>query len=404
MSGATMQELHLASSLPWEALHKAQTLLPVLNRWYMFPRLSQQGAGLGLPCGLSLASRQRESRGMSVFNLNAADFFITSNWGSPTDNRIFVNKHTGDRWEPGNLVVIGESEKVKELEVSGTTFRGEKLTELSRDLRAWNDRTRCSLRVNCEGSCFVLDYRAGDSSGIRINTVFDWSKHGVRTAKERQLEFLTSQLEDKDSTVSELRRNLEDTAKELASNKSELVEARGELGALSRRLDRVNRAAKEVEEVVEEMEKEKRDYAAELRSRYEKGLERRKRRVEELEAEVEGKEREARECRLKGMKAEEEAAAWRKAAERKGKMVEECERVVEEKEKEVGVWKLRLREVEERKVSEERDVEVEHWKMKLRYKEEELAVSRKLLEWKDKVMEMTKEKVSGSDSSEIWIL
>ncbi|CAN1830317.1 hypothetical protein LINPERHAP1_LOCUS32821 [Linum perenne] len=337
-----------------------------------------------------------------VFNLNVADYYITSNWGSQSDNRIYVNKFVGERWEAGNVALIGESEKVKELEVSGVSFRGEKLTELSRDLRAWNDRSRCSLRVNCEGSCFVLDYRAGDTGGIRINTIFDWSKYGVKSAKERQLEYLVSQLKDKEEKAAQLQSDLDDRTKELKRCKSELVEAREDISLCTRRLGNMSRTMREQDEVIKAMEEEKSNYREELKTMYVKDAERKKKRIEEMEKEVDGKERKTREYKMKAIEMEDEAMRWKKAAERKSKMVEEMEKEVEVKEKEVSELRMKLRIVEEKTVKEEKDGELEYCKMQLRYKEEEICLCRKLLEWKDELVMEMKEKVSSG--SEIWIV
>ncbi|CAN0905204.1 hypothetical protein LINGRAHAP2_LOCUS23536 [Linum grandiflorum] len=340
----------------------------------------------------------------TVFNLNVADYYITSSWGSQSDNRIYVNKLVGERWEAGNVALIGESEKIKELEVSGIFFRGDKLTELSRDFRAWNDRTRCSLRVNCEGSCFVLDYRAGDTGGIRINTLFDWSKHGVKSAKDRHVEYLVSELKCKEEKAIELLSNLDDRTKEVKCCESKLVEAREDVVLCSRRLEKMSRTVAEQDEVLKAMEEEKTNYRAELKAMYLKDVERKKKRIEEMEKEVDGKERKTREYKSKLIEMEDEAARWRKAAERKSKMVEEMGREVEVKEKEVSELRMKMRNVEEKNVKEERDVELEYCKMQLRYKEEELCLSRKLIEWKDELVMLMEAKEKVSAGSEIWIV
>ncbi|CAL1403533.1 unnamed protein product [Linum trigynum] len=356
----------------------------------------------------------------TIYSLNSDNrsHFIFLSIFTLSNNDIYVDHLENNKWIP--VAGIGESLTLKELEVNGTVLRGDALARLLADLRPRNDKTDYNLRVNCDGACYIHNGKAQDFDGTKLSSsvVFDWSKYGVRTAVQDELEDrlqikevvnrqLLDQVKNLEEELVKCKTVVEEKNVDLESTRLQSERANKEIGLISGELEKKKMEGDHHEKVMEAMDKEVRGWKLQVRDREEelgfctRRLERVEKVVVEMEGMLEEKERVIRMVKLEVKEVREELGFYKRVLEKKCRAIEELEDEVEvkrkearrlesrlgDKEEEVGAVKRLLKEKKEVEEG-EKGKEIEWCRFQLKVKEEELCVCKNLLEWKDKVLEM----------------
>ncbi|CAN1145255.1 hypothetical protein LINPERHAP2_LOCUS14586 [Linum perenne] len=303
----------------------------------------------------------------TVYRLNSENktHFICLHIFTLSDDSIYVEYLDTNKWKLA--ATIGPSKSYKQLEVNGVIIQGDTLARLLSDMRPKTDKTHYNLRVNCDGLCYIHNSKAQDVDGTKLTaTTFDWSNYGVPTIHQQQLR-------DKEQESLKLLQKLKTLEEECGKFKAEEEELR---------MLKMEMIDKEWEMCV-----------------WRRKLEKEKKLVGEMEVMLDEKEMGMRMLRWELKDVKEEVCFYKN----KGEKVDELEKEVFEKGKEIRMLKWKLSEVEDEavrmsKLLKEMEIsnsdvikgskEMEWCKMKLKMKEEELSVANKLLEWKDKVLDM----------------